>query len=93
VSASTTGELLAAWERRAAEMTECADLLGFSADGIAAAAHARAMRICITELRAVTGMVAPLAGQVLDDQTIDAIDDRYERLERRVDALEQAVSQ
>lgn len=54
------------------------------------------LALCISELRRVhlaAGELAPLPGQVLDDQSIDAIDRRYDELEKRVDALERAVSQ
>lgn len=81
-------ELLAFWQRRATELHDIAAYMGFSADGIQAASRASATRICISELRAVAGMLAPLPGQVLDDQTIDAIDHRYAELEERVEALE-----
>lgn len=80
--------VLRAWETA---FSDVARVHGFTPTGYAAAVAARAMGARIAELGAVGGL-APLPGQVLDDQTVDAIDARHAALAERVGQLEETVA-
>jgi hypothetical protein len=101
-------QLLELWQERLGIELERARLMAKDSPGRRMViAEAAMLEQCIHELRQVdewgwprkrleaAGLapLAPLPGQVLDDQTIDALDRRHAELEARVDALERAVSQ
>jgi hypothetical protein len=95
---SPVDELLEMWQERGTAHLARANGLGASTiGGRLEIAEAAVLDRCVAELRyahlAAGGELAPLPGQVLDDQTVDALDRRYAELEARVDALERAVSQ
>jgi hypothetical protein len=98
-------QLLELWQERLGIELERARLMAKDSPGRRMViAEAAMLEQCIQELHRVdewgqprrrleAAGLAPLPGQVLDDQTIDAIDRRHAELEARVDALERAVSQ
>jgi hypothetical protein len=96
MSGDRIGELLEIWRERADRHLERARELTGTIGGRLDLMEATVYETCLDELRrarVVAGELAPLPGQVLDDQTVDALDHRYAELEARVDVLERAISQ